>query len=83
MTGPTDDLADQTLRLTEIDGLDLVQLLSDGENPLVTCEEESNQACPYKREYGKRLERYNIESLMRWPECESCGCPMVVVRDAA
>ena len=75
------DLGGPTHRLTELEGLDLVEMLSDGENPIVTCEEESHHSCAYKREYEKRLEQYNIERLMEWPTCESCDCPLVVIRD--
>lgn len=70
---------EQQQRLTEMDGIDLVELCE--QNPIIACEKESRFSCAYKREYEKRLERYNIERLMRWPTCESCGCPLVVITE--
>lgn len=65
-------------RITELDGEDLLRLCE--ENPIIACETEERDSCAYKREYEQRLERYNIERLLRWPTCEACDCPLVVVR---
>jgi len=70
----------ETLRLADEDviGLDLVELVSDGSDPAVFCAEERRDSCAYKREYDQTLSKYNIDRLMRWPECEACGCSLLV-----
>lgn len=64
-------------RVDDLSGLDLVALSE--ENPIITCEKEG-ETCVYKREYENRLNDYSIELLKRWPECEGCDCPLIVVQ---
>lgn len=76
---PSDSEEAEVSRVEDLSGLDLVALSE--ENPIITCEIEGEH-CAYKREYENHLNDYNIEKLKRWPNCEGCDCPLVVVRDA-
>jgi hypothetical protein len=72
--------------MSEPSGEEVQQLGGQGllklceQNPIIACRDESRDSCAYKREYEQRLEKYNIEKLLEWPECEACGCPLVVIR---
>lgn len=47
------------------------------ENIWIECPKEASDACRY-RDGNHRLEQYDINSLLRWPWCETCRCPLLI-----
>lgn len=63
--------------LRDLNGQDLLELVQQEPVPEVDCPEQSRHSCVHQfNEYD--LDHYNFEKLLEYPDCEACGCSLVV-----
>ncbi len=68
---------DTVRKVRNLDGQDLLKLVQQEPVPELDCPEKSRHSCNYKYN-DDTLDDVNFEALLKYPDCEACGCSLVV-----